>query len=164
MAYCFCPVCLSVCLLSTLTFTITLNHKRQRLHIWPTYYTNEALSTNIKVSDLVTLTLSIDLYPNKSFNWLCCRQEHGVSQTHLVYLITMTLIYGLLNFFLPCPSLLNQKRLGFHIWYVYPLWQNHSQNIIISRNGTLTLNSYHIPVILGCWCLNVVAANKFCTL
>ena len=35
-----------------------MNHKRKRLHIWHAYSTNDALSNDTKVNDLVTLTLT----------------------------------------------------------------------------------------------------------
>ena len=51
-------VCLSVCLfvflLSTLTFTITFE-----LHICHAYSTNDPLSNDTKVNNLVTLTLTL---------------------------------------------------------------------------------------------------------
>ena len=51
---------LSVCLLSTLTFAITFEpYKRKRLQIWYAYSTNDALSNETKVNDLVTLTLTL---------------------------------------------------------------------------------------------------------
>ena len=49
-------VCLSVCLLSTLTFIIY--SRRSRLHLLHTFSTNDALSNDTKVNDLVTLTLT----------------------------------------------------------------------------------------------------------
>ena len=60
-------VCLSVslilfvCLLSTLTFTMTLNSKRKILHSWHAYSTSYTHSNDTKVNDLVTLTLTLKL-------------------------------------------------------------------------------------------------------
>ena len=56
-AYSFCPVCLPV----TLTFALTLNRKRWRLHIWHAYSNDDALSKYTKVNDLATLTLTFVL-------------------------------------------------------------------------------------------------------
>ena len=53
-------VCLFVCLLSTLTFAITFE-PRERLHIRHAYSSNDALSNDTKVNDLVTLTLTLKL-------------------------------------------------------------------------------------------------------
>ena len=50
--YCFCPVCQ----LSTLTLAITF--ELLSLHIWNIYSSNDALSNDTKVNDLMTLTLA----------------------------------------------------------------------------------------------------------
>ena len=60
--------CLFVCLLSTLTFAITFEMSEietSYICIWHAYFTNDTLSNDIKVNDLVTLTLTLKL--KKSF-------------------------------------------------------------------------------------------------
>ena len=60
-------VCLSVSLfvcLSVVNFNIRYNFwtvRVQRLHIWHAYFTNDTLSNDTKVNDLVTLTLTFAL-------------------------------------------------------------------------------------------------------
>ena len=56
-------VCLFVCL-SIVNFNLryNLNHKRWRLHIWHAYSTNDALSNDTKVNNLVTLKLKIAFF------------------------------------------------------------------------------------------------------
>ena len=61
---CVClSVCLSVCLLSTLNLRYKLFEtvRDRGLHIWHAYSTNDALSSDTKVNDLVTLTLTLKL-------------------------------------------------------------------------------------------------------
>ena len=54
-AYCFCPVCLSV-----VNFNLCYNFWTVR-DIWHAYSTNDALSIDTKLIDLVTLTLTLKL-------------------------------------------------------------------------------------------------------
>ena len=71
-------VCVSV-FLSVANFNF--RYKRWTLHIWHAYSTNNALSNDIKVNDLVTMT---DLRAKKSFFFrLCCHRGHGVFVTDI---------------------------------------------------------------------------------
>ena len=85
-------VCLSVCL-SVVNFNLCYNFwtARDIFHIWHAYSTNEALSNDTKVNDLVTLTLTLKLkiafrilFPPGSYS--------SVSQTHLDFLFSYGVI------------------------------------------------------------------------
>ena len=61
LSFCL-SVCPFVCLLSTLSLAITFEPQEiERLHIWHAYWTNDALSKDTKVNDLLTLTLTFVL-------------------------------------------------------------------------------------------------------
>ena len=66
-------LCLFVCLLSTFN-----------IHIWHAYSTNDALSNDTKVNDLVTLTLTLTFALKRAFlDFVAAGGIVSVSQTHL---------------------------------------------------------------------------------
>ena len=73
--YRFCLVYLSVVKFSP--SLQLLNHKRKILHSWHTYSTNDALSNDAKVNDILNLTVTFAPIGHR-----CCLR-HSVSQTHI---------------------------------------------------------------------------------
>ena len=69
--------CLFICL-SVVNFNLRFNFWTVR-HIWHPYCTNDALSNDTNVNDLVTLTLTLKL---KIAFWILLPPGHSVSQTH----------------------------------------------------------------------------------
>ena len=60
-AYCFCPVCLSVCLSVFCLSVLNFNIEPLEVETWHAYSTNDALSNDAKVNDIVTLTFTFAL-------------------------------------------------------------------------------------------------------
>ena len=79
-------VCLFVCLLSTLTFVITFEPLQVETHIWHAYSTNDALSYDTKVNDLVTLTFTFAL-KIAFLDFVAAGGIVHVSQTHIDFFI-----------------------------------------------------------------------------
>ena len=87
--YCFCHVCLSVCLfisLSVVNFNLRYNFwtVRDKDFIFGIFgmHINDALSSDTKVNDLVTFTLT---FVQKKLFELCCHRGNSVSQTHVFF-------------------------------------------------------------------------------
>ena len=68
-----------------------MNRKRKRLHIWHAYSTNDALSNDTKVNDLVTLNLTLKLKIAFS-TWLSLGAHHSVPQTPLGFFLQMKVL------------------------------------------------------------------------
>ena len=84
-------VCLSVCLLSTLTFAITFEPLEVKTsYIWHAYSTYDALLNDIKVNDLVTLTLTFTL-KIVFLNFFAAGGIVSVSQT-LIFMICCIMV------------------------------------------------------------------------
>ena len=63
-----------------------MNHKREILHIWHAYSTNEDLSNDTKVNDLVTLKLKIAF-------WTLLSQGGRVFHKHILIFFNINIIY-----------------------------------------------------------------------
>ena len=63
---------------------VNLNLMRQRLHTWYAYSTNDALSNNTKVNDLVSSTFLLEIV----FKFSCLQGK--ISQIHLLFYYDIT--------------------------------------------------------------------------
>ena len=87
-AYCFCPVCLFVCLLSTLTFAITF----EPLEVETSYLAStlhEKCPFNWHQSQW-PCDLDFDLCAKNSFFGLCCRRGHSQCFTNTPWFFLIT--------------------------------------------------------------------------
>ena len=90
---------LFVCLFSTLTFTITFELYEVELHILHAYSTNDDLSNNTKVNDLVTLTQTFVLkiaFSDFVATWSIVLHKHVFLKSYLYILFICIYIVLLL--------------------------------------------------------------------